>query len=168
MGDFNEILDGREYKNYTTSPSILVGMREFQEAARYCSMIDMSYHGPLFTRCNKRDEGMVCKKLDRVLMNDVWMHQFPQVYCVFEPGGCSNHLRCRIQFDDVKEKKHRSFKFTNAVAKTSQFIPVVGGFWNETYKLFHSTSAMHRFSKKLKALKALLRKLSKEKLAIFR
>ncbi|XP_024014231.1 uncharacterized protein LOC112088180 [Eutrema salsugineum] len=44
------------------------------------------------------------------------------------------------------------------------FLTVVGGFWETTTPLYVSTSAMHRFSKKLKALKPLLRALGKEKL----
>lgn len=46
----------------------------------------MGYHGPLFTWCNKREEGLICKKLDRVLINEVWLHNL-KAYCVFEPGG---------------------------------------------------------------------------------
>lgn len=39
---------------------------------------------------------------------------------------------------------------------------MVEEFWNSTDVLFHSTSAMYRFSKKLKSLKPLLRELGKE------
>lgn len=71
IGDFNEILDGEEHSNYEISPFIPVGMRDFQEIVKYCSLVDLSSHGPLYTWGNKREEGgLICKKLDRVLVNE--------------------------------------------------------------------------------------------------
>lgn len=104
MGDYNEILDGEEHSEFEDTPRILIGMRDFQDITSYCRMTDMGYQGPRFTWCNKREEGLICKKLDRVLVNEEWLHN-SQAYCVFESGGCSDHLRCRIQFD-VEEKKN--------------------------------------------------------------
>lgn len=164
FGDFNEILDGEEHSSYTITPSIPAGMRDFQELTRHCSLSDMGSHGPLYTWCNKREEGLICKKLDRVLMNDVALHNLVNVYSVFEPGGCSDHLRCRIHLSGENAKKRKPFKFTNVVATMEEFQPLVGKYWAETAKLYHSTSAMFLLGKKLKGLKPLLRSLSKEKL----
>lgn len=68
------------------------GMQDFQQTAQYCSMLDMTYQGPKFTWCNRRNNDLICKKLDRALMNDTWINSFPQSYCVFEAGRCSDHL----------------------------------------------------------------------------
>ncbi|KAF8056399.1 hypothetical protein N665_1273s0002 [Sinapis alba] len=164
FGDFNEILDGREHSGNDIKPYISAGMRDFQEAASYCSLLDMCSHGPDFTWCNKREEGLICKRLDRVLINDVALHKLRNSYSVFEAGGCSDHLRCRIHLEPEGQKKRRSFKFTNVIATMEEFLPTVEGYWKETEKLFHSTSAMFRLEKKLKGLKPSLRTLSKEKL----
>lgn len=43
-------------------------------------------------------------------------------------------------------------------------MPMVKEFMDSTGKLFHSTSAMYRFSKKWKNLKPLVRELGREKL----
>lgn len=118
----------------------------------------------MFTWCNKRDEGVICKKLDRVLMNDVAVQRFQNAYSVFEAGGCSDHLRCRIQLFPPEEKLRKPFKYVNAIGKLEGFLPLVKEFWDQTPVLFHSTSAMFRFSKKLKALKPLIRELGREKL----
>lgn len=64
-----------------------LGMQEFQETVNYCLLLDMAYQGPRFTWCNKHDNGVICKKLDRTLMNEIWMQNYPQSYCVFEAGG---------------------------------------------------------------------------------
>lgn len=45
----------------------------------------------------------------------------------------------------------------------TEFLPLVEDYWAGTEKLFHSTSAMFRLSKKLKALKPIMKKLSREK-----
>ncbi|KAF8113094.1 hypothetical protein N665_0057s0044 [Sinapis alba] len=94
LGDFNEILDTNEHSvegHVTTT-----GMRDFQDMICHCHLSDMSYQGPRMTWCNKRDADLICKKLDRALINEIWSQNFPHMYCVFELGGCSDHLRCRL------------------------------------------------------------------------
>ena len=98
-GDFNKILDGSEHSNFDSTQISYAGMRDFQAVIRHCSITDLGYHGPLFTWCNKREEGLVCKKLDRVLVNDSWCNVFPHSYSVFESGGCSDHARGRFNLE---------------------------------------------------------------------
>lgn len=164
MGDFNEILDGSEHSEFENLGRLSYGMRDFQQMVLSCQLMNMGYQGPLFTWCNKRAEGLVCKKLDRVLMNNEAMHRFASAYSVFEAGGCSDHMRCKIQVLQAEEKIKRPFKYVNAIGKLPNFLPMVKEYWESTDKLFHSTSTMHRFSKKLKSLKPLIRELGKEKL----
>ncbi|KAL0890312.1 hypothetical protein Bca101_014295 [Brassica carinata] len=163
IGDYNEILEGEEHSGFENFPRLPVGMRDFQDMVRYCKFTDMGFHGPRFTWCNKRDQDLICKKLDRVLINEEWLHGSSS-YCVFEAGGCSDHLRCRIQFDTDAQKQRRPFKFTNAIAKLPEFIPLIENHWREHEPLFHSTSATYRLTKYLKELKQPLRNLSKDKL----
>lgn len=164
LGDFNEILEGEEHSNFENSPFIPQGMRDFQEVVRYCSLADMSCHGPLFTWCNKREEGLVNKKLDRVLVNEEWSQKFPTAYGVFEAGGSSDHLRCRVRIGTEIPRPRGPFKFSNVLTTMPEFLQTVQDFWDSTPALFHSTSTLFRFSKKLKALKPILKSLSRSKL----
>lgn len=164
MGDFNEIIDGEEHSNYQDSGLINEGMRDFEHVIQYCHFMDLGSQGPKFTWCNKRKEGLICKKLDRFLVNDIWLHKQDKSYGVFEAGGCSDHLRGRFHLQAEAIGKRRPFKFTNAVAEMSEFIKLIEDFWKSNQPLFQSTSALFRFSKSLKALKPLIKKLSKEKL----
>ncbi|XP_048619986.1 uncharacterized protein LOC125590455 [Brassica napus] len=164
MGDFNEILDGSEHSEFENFGRLAVGMRDFQRMALRCQLSDLGYQGPLFTWCNKRDEGLICKKLDRVLVNHVALHRFGNAYAVFESGGCSDHMRCKIHLLQDSEKIRRPFKYVNATGRLPTFLPMVKEYWDSTEKLFHSTSAMFRFSKKLKDLKPLIRNLGRDQL----
>lgn len=97
-------------------------------------------------------------------MNDAWYQLYPQAYCVFEPGGCSDHVRCRILLQPEQRKPRHPFKFTNALVDTPGFMPMLKDYLSTSGPLYNSTSAMFRQSKKLKDLKPLVRKLSKENL----
>ncbi|XP_056842877.1 uncharacterized protein LOC130495492 [Raphanus sativus] len=163
MGDYNEILEGNEHSGFENLSRNPVGMREFQEVANFCRLTDMGFQGPLLTWCNKREEGLICKKLDRVLVNEVWLNKL-DAYCVFEAGGCSDHLRCRIQLEKEEERRRKPFKFTNALAKFPEFLPLIEDHWRNHEPLFNSTSAMFLLTKRLKTLKQPLRELSKLKL----
>jgi len=164
MGDFNEILEGEESSEFLNMGRVSGGMRDFQRAVLHCRLSDMGYQGPLYTWCNKREEGIICKKLDRVLMNDVALLRFSSAYSVFEPGGCSDHMRCKIQIWPPNEKIRRPFKYVNVIGNLPAFLPMVKKYWDNTEKLFHSTSALFRFLKKLKNLKPLIREMGREKL----
>ena len=160
-GDFNEILDGKEHSLYVNSPSINQGMRDFQTLVTHCDLTDLSYQGPRFTWCNKRHDGAISKKLDRVLGNKEWLQQYTHFYSVFESGGCSDHLRCRFYIKEEVKRVKKPFKFTNTLTTCSGYQEEVGDFWKKTPHLYHSTSAMHILSKKLKDLKPQLRNMGK-------
>lgn len=164
FGDFNEILDVEEHSGFEYSPNITSGMRDFQDVVRYCSLTDLASQGPLYTWCNKREEGLISKKLDRVLVNENCPLTFPHSYNVFETGGCSDHLRCRIHLTEEEIFRRKPFKFVNVVADLQGFLPLMEKYWEDTEPLYLSTSSMFRFSKKLKHLKPKIRELAKEKL----
>ena len=168
VGDFNETLDMDEHSRVDDNPVVTNGMREFQETVTYCSIMDMTTHGPLYTWWNRRELDPIMKKLDRAMVNDVWLQTFPQSYGVFEAGGCSDHLHCRISLTDGEVgpiRKRKPFKFVNVLTEMEEFKPMVTSYWNETEPLFLSTSTMFRFTKKLKGLKPLIRTLAKEKIS---
>ncbi|KAL0715646.1 hypothetical protein Bca4012_064968 [Brassica carinata] len=97
-------------------------------------------------------------------MNDVAQQRFSIAYSVFEAGGCSDHLRCKVHVLLPEEKIRRPFKYVNVIGRLQQFLPLVQAYWDSTERLFHSTSALFCFSKKLKHLKPVIRELGKEKL----
>lgn len=125
VGDFNETLEMEDHSSHETSPMTTQGMRDFHEIMQYCSFLDLASHGPRYTWCNKRVEGLILKKIDRVLFNDSWLAAYPQSYAVFESGGCSDHLRCCIQLQSELSRPKRPFKFVNAITRLEEFSPAV-------------------------------------------
>lgn len=164
MGDFNEIFDGAESSRVDNMSRIPGGMRDFQSVVLQCQLTDMAYQGPQFTWSNKREEGIICKKLDRVLLNEEGLQRFSNAYAVFEAGGCSDHLRCKVQLFPPREKIKRPFKYVSVIGSLPDYLPMLQRYWDTTERLFHSTSALFRFSKKLKQLKPLIRELGREKI----
>lgn len=155
-------MDGEEHSNYSLSATVTTGMREFLDTGRYCSLLDLRCHGPKFAWCNKKEECLICKKVDRILINDKWLGHYPNSYSSFESGCCSDHARGRIELesDDVRWKK--PFKFSNALATVPKFHSVIVEHWQASNPLFVSTSALFWLRKRLKELKPSLRILGKE------
>lgn len=85
----------------------------------------MGCKGPKFTWCNKREEGLICKKLDRFLVNEVRLHKRDTSYGVFEASGCSDHLRGRFHLQADAMGKRTPFKFTNAVTDSLDFLKMI-------------------------------------------
>ncbi|KAG7542496.1 Reverse transcriptase domain [Arabidopsis thaliana x Arabidopsis arenosa] len=156
-----------EHSRGEENPHITSGMRDFQAAVNYCALTDLASHGPLYTWSNRQEGDLISKKLDRVLVNDCWKQSFPHSYNVFEAGGCSDHLRCRINLNmaaGARVKGKKPFKFINAITDMTEFKPMVEDYWSKTEPIFMSTSSMFRFTKKLKALKPKIRHLAKERM----
>lgn len=164
MDDFNEILDGCEHLGYNIDPSLRSGTKYFQRLANYCEFSDLYSHGPLLTWCNKRGNGLICKRLDRSKVRDGWEQSFQGSYCVFEGGGCSDHLRCRISLGAELPRPKKPFKFVNVLTTLPYFFPRVEEYWKETGELYISTSAMHKFIKKLKEMKQVIKQLHRDKI----
>lgn len=144
-GDFNEILEDDDHSLYDTSPSIPPGMRDFQDLVRNCELTDM-----------------ICKKLDRVLVTRTWLNKYEDSYYVFEPGGCSDHQRYRIQIAERATRIQRPFKFVNIVTKYPGYHNELVEKWRNSPPLFHSTAEMYKLSKQLKELKPMLRTMGKK------
>lgn len=126
--------------------------------------MDLGSHGPHYTWSNKQKDGLISKKIDRTLFNDHWLTTFPQSYAVFESGGCSDHLRCRIHLHSELSRPKRPFKFVNAITEVEDFLPSIEQYWTTTEPIYSSTSSLFRFSKKLKGLKPVIRELGKKRL----
>ena len=163
MGDFNENLATSEHSLGSISNATQRGMQAFKLAVTFCNLSDLASIGPTFTWTNKQSDNPFVKKLDRVLVNDHWLDSFSQSYISFEASGVSDHTRCWIRLEYPPPGNKRPFKFFNFLADHPDFADIVSTVWESTEPLFHSTSALYRFHRKLKLLKPVLRRLNRNK-----
>lgn len=72
--------------------------------------------------------GYLVKKLDRFLVNDVWMDEFPDLKVTFLPPDFSDHCACLLS-SFILLKKPGSFKFFNYRIKHKEFTSTIFQHW---------------------------------------
>ena len=90
-GDYNIIAKLEESSSYDGNKRISIDMREFQKSLQELEVVDHSYTGPIFTWSNHQNEGVLARKLDRVIINDNWMQDFVHSTVEFISPGISDH-----------------------------------------------------------------------------
>ena len=125
LGDFNEIIATSEHSN-EANIAITRGMREFRECLIRCDLSDLPYRGNSFTWTNKH----VSKKLDRILVNDIWLQTFPDSLAVFGKLGISDHTPSCLFMDQFRPKQKRPFKFFAHLNQHPEFSDIIRGCWH--------------------------------------
>lgn len=89
VGDFNDILSSNE--KFSSSPSSQRRIVAFRNCIDNCKLLDLGFNGPRFTWTNKRHNGLVLKRLDRVLCNLSWKHAFDEANMLHLSRVTSDH-----------------------------------------------------------------------------
>lgn len=76
VGDFNVVLRKEERSDFIEGMVLPHDERAFSECMQQLEMEDCSYSCPVFTWSNKQVEGFIAKKLDRAMINGVFMEAF--------------------------------------------------------------------------------------------
>ena len=91
-GDFNVTAHPSESSNFNGSQVITSDMKEFNEATKQLTVFDHVFQGPIFTWLNRHQpDDFLSRKLDRVLINDQWLVQYPHSSVKFLPPKVSDH-----------------------------------------------------------------------------
>ena len=98
-GDFNEILASNE--KFSSSPASQRRISCFQNCLDSCNLLNLGFNGPRFTWTNKRQDGLVMKRLDRVLCNPEWKHSFEEANVIHLPRIASDHSPILINTSPV-------------------------------------------------------------------
>lgn len=156
VGDFNAIIYPEEHSEQTGLSAV---DEEFAHCIRSIEVSDCSFSGPLFTWSNKQQAGYIAKKLDRSLVNMEFMSIFPSAHTQFISPGISDHCASITNFGLLTPGAFSPFRFFNFLIKNIHFQQVVEDSWHSS-SLFGCK--LYIVSKKLKALKPVLRKLNKD------
>lgn len=98
MGDFNQTLHPSEHSCPRTL-SVDRRTRSFRTCLLNADLSDLTYKGSTYTWWNKSKTRPIAKKLDRVLVNELWSLKYPASYALFGEPDFSDHASCGVVFD---------------------------------------------------------------------
>ncbi|KAL0307384.1 UNVERIFIED_CONTAM: hypothetical protein Scaly_2984900 [Sesamum calycinum] len=155
-GDFNAVMDDSEVSGNAADTS--QSMAEFRECITKSELLHLPFTGAPFTWHNcSEGERSLWKRLDRMLVNENWLAVWPLSKYLSSTPRTSDHAPLILQ----GEQGHKSapmFRFENFMTKIPGFLSYVEDIWK------HHTvgTAMYALTRKLKALKPILRRLRQQ------
>lgn len=154
-GDFNNVLHTNERIGSVVQWHEI---RDFQECVNTCGVQDIKAIGSFFTWNNKHEaDTRVFSRIDRLLVNDDWLIQFPNAYAYFMPEGTYDHCPCVVHFEEETARKKGPFRFYNMWTLAPSFMEIVKSNWEQEIK----GTPMFQIVTKLKGLKHELKGLNR-------
>lgn len=157
LGDFNQTLSPQEH-SAPRSLNIDKHMRLLSQCLIHSDLEDLHFRGEVFTWWNKRKTSPIAKKLDRILVNDLWYESFSDSLAHFDNPDFSDHACSTISLKPNLLRKKKPFKFYNFLLQNPDFVPTMTEMW---YSFNVRGSAMFILSEKLRLLKKFIRDFSK-------
>lgn len=123
---------------------------------------DMRYYGCQFTWTNKHEDGTrIFSKLDRVLVNELWVDRFPDAETKFIEERLSDHCPALVSFPCVQRMGTPCFKFFKMWIRNEGFTLCLQQGWTTQVTGYKMSVLVH----KLKNMKQHLRPLNKREYA---
>ncbi|XP_074314193.1 uncharacterized protein LOC141649400 [Silene latifolia] len=155
-GDFNTVLSPDERLGVATKQE---DMEAFVDCLADCGMTDIHATGAYFTWTNKQDpDHRKYSRLDRFLINQDWLDEFPDMNAHFHPEGIMDHTPCIVRNTRLDGRRNTSFKYFNMWGSAPEFLEIVQHTWSQQI----IGTKMFGVVKKLKALKGELRKMNRK------
>ncbi|KAL0298100.1 UNVERIFIED_CONTAM: putative ribonuclease H protein [Sesamum calycinum] len=156
-GDFNTVLDMSEVCG--SSADIRLAMTEFRDCILDTSLIHLPVQGERFSwhNCSEGDRSL-WKRLDRLIVNDAWLGQWPNSHYHCLNARTSDHSPLVIRGDTATHTVSM-FRFDNYLTLSSEFTPSVQNVWRHRIE----GTSMYAVTRKLRALKPVFRTLRKKK-----
>ncbi|KAK4382597.1 hypothetical protein Sango_2856800 [Sesamum angolense] len=156
-GDFNAVLDMSEVSG--ASRDIRVAMNEFNDCILQTGLLSLPMQGERFTWHNCSLDGRsLWKRLDRLLVNDVWMERWPNLYYTCLTPRTSDHSPMVLK-GDYRNMQVSLFHFDNYLALSPGFLASVQSIWRHPVV----GTPMYSVTQKLKALKPVFRQQRRSK-----
>lgn len=121
-----------ERSDYYTDIPVGSNIRDFQTCVEELNLADMHSEEMYYTWSNKRKEGYIAKKFDRIMVDAHWLDVFNDITTEFLPLDFSDHYARLLKFHAIHFSKRGFFKFFNFLAKHRDFLQVVNDSWDAT------------------------------------
>ncbi|KAL2224844.1 UNVERIFIED_CONTAM: hypothetical protein Sindi_2938200 [Sesamum indicum] len=156
-GDFNTVRDLSEICG--VSGDIRMAMEDFNTCIQNTGLLPLPMQGEWYTwhNCSAGPRNL-WKRLDRMLINDRWMAQFPTSYYSSLTARTSNHSPM-VLCGDRQQQLGGMFRFDNYLALSPEFTPSVQQVWQHNI----IGTPMYAVTRKLKALKPVFREQRRKK-----
>ncbi|KAK4384199.1 hypothetical protein Sango_3081900 [Sesamum angolense] len=156
LGDFNAVMDDSEVHGRAADTS--VSMTEFRTCIRDSGLVHLPFTGCPFTwhNCSEGPRSL-WKRLDRMLVNTIWMDAWPSSSYISALPSTSDHSPLILTMDRGEE--HIVFHFDNYLTHLPGFLNSVEEMWKHRI----AGTAMYETVCKLKLLKAVFRQQKKLK-----
>ncbi|KAL2247994.1 UNVERIFIED_CONTAM: hypothetical protein Sindi_2651700 [Sesamum indicum] len=156
-GDFNAVRDLSEVCG--TSGDIRIAIEDFNAAIQNTRLLPLPMQGEWYTWHNhSATPWNLCKRLDRMLINDRWMARFPNTFYSVLTPHTSDHSPMVLN-GDQQQQYGGMFRFDNYLTRSSEFIPSVQNIWQHNI----IGTPMYAVTCKLKALKPIFREQRRNK-----
>ncbi|XP_018460019.2 uncharacterized protein LOC108830945 [Raphanus sativus] len=160
IGDFNQFLTVSEVYSLYPSSFSTRGMSDFQDCLQANEIFDLSFRGCQFTWSNKSPTNPKSRKLDRALVNEAWMDNFPNSLATFEPPGSSDHSPCLVTITDETPRRKIRFTFFSFFASHPDYGQLMKSAWSTPVT---SRFPMSSFYQKLRSAKNCCKGINKSK-----
>ncbi|KAL2251984.1 UNVERIFIED_CONTAM: hypothetical protein Sindi_2320700 [Sesamum indicum] len=156
-GDFNTVRDLSEICYH--GGDIRMAMEDFNTCIQNTGLLPLPMQGEWYTwhNCSAGPRNL-WKRLDRMLINDRWMAQFPTSYYSSLTACTSDHSPMVLS-GDIQRQLGGMFRFDNYLALSPEFIPSVQQVWQHNI----IGTPMYAVTRKLKALKPIFREQRRKK-----
>ena len=121
-------------------------MQQFKDCVNDSGLAELRTNGDLYTWTNRRPHDAVLKRLDRVLVNPLWLLDFASSQAFVKPWGLMDHSPLIIKVTDLIDTVQKGFQFFNYMLTIDGFHEAVASAWGE--RLFGDPMAV--FWRKLK------------------
>lgn len=128
MGDFNEVITTEEINGGDFPWDS--GMQDFKDCIDSIFVEDLRAVGAFHTWWNSQDNSPTYKKLDRVLVNDTWLHNLTNSEVNFVPQNLSDHCPAILYTGLKMSHIPKPFQFFNYIIELDNFIKVVKKAWD--------------------------------------
>ncbi|XP_071726744.1 uncharacterized protein [Rutidosis leptorrhynchoides] len=155
FGDFTVT---RRLNEHTAGGSFLTDeMHEFNDCVNKIEVDDIGSSGfhYTWTRSLKNPNCGILKKLDRILINEEFLTQFPQAYGRFLLYVISDHSPAVLGITKSQDAQKKSFRFMNYIAYKDGFRELVNEEWSKNihgYAMFRVVKKLENLKKGLKSL----------------
>ncbi|KAK4381224.1 hypothetical protein Sango_2988800 [Sesamum angolense] len=156
-GDFNAVLDMSEVSG--ASGDIRVAINEFNDCILQTGLLSLPMQGERFTWHNCSLDGRsLWKRLDRLIVNDVWMDRWPNLFYTCLTPRTSDHSPLVFK-GDCRNMQVSLFRFDNYLALSPGFLASIHSIWHHPV----NGTLMYSVTRKLKALKSVFRQQRRSK-----